>query len=106
MRASDRVRGIGVCGTRLLLIAAIAGCHAAGNAPQQPAAATQRDHHVGGETSADNSLVDTHYRFRAAIYHAHPLKRDVRAVVQRLAGEQFALVTDEDAADKLVRATV
>jgi uncharacterized protein YegJ (DUF2314 family) len=63
------------------------------------------DERVSGGEKA-KSLVDTHYRFRAAIYHAHAPKQDVRAVIKRLAGEQFSLVADEDEAAKSPGATV
>lgn len=104
MRALDWVRGITGCGLMMAAVAAVAGCHAAANAAQQPAAAAASDGSVSSEHA--KSLIDTHYRFRAAIYHAHAPKQDVRAVVKRLAGEQFALVDDEDAAEKSPRATV
>ncbi|HEX2674316.1 MAG TPA: hypothetical protein VHM25_25740, partial [Polyangiaceae bacterium] len=104
MRALDWVRGFGVYGLMTASVAAVASCHGTANAPHQPAVAAGDERVSGGEKA--KSLVDTHYRFRAAIYHAHAPKQDVRAVIKRLAGEQFSLVADEDEAAKSPGATV
>lgn len=91
----------------IAVVASIAGCSGAGTAQPPAAAPSQSDQRVAaGATTASGPLVDAHYRFRAAVYHARAPKQDVRAVVKRLAGAQFTLVDDEDAAEKLPGATV
>jgi uncharacterized protein YegJ (DUF2314 family) len=88
------------------ILVSLYGCKATGPAPDQAAAKVNGKNQVRSGEAQPGSLVAARYRFRVAVYHAHAPTPEVRAIIERLARDRFALVADDAAAERASGATL